>query len=217
MLSNTYNLDLSNIVACELRGAPLYEFLVATILSQNTTDLNAWKAYVNLKSKFGVITPEKISTASTDEIASLIKVSGMHRERAIKIKELARTFLEIDVEKIMLNYIKGGDVEGAREELLKLPGIGYKSADITLLMYYEVPVFPVDTHIARITLRLGYVKNLNYNDIRNFWMENTNPKYYLPLHLLLIIHGRNTCKSRKPMCSKCNIGGQCSFSKGKSI
>lgn len=152
-----------------------------------------------------------------DEIADQIRVAGIHRERAIRMKELARTFKEKDVEKVLSNYINRGELDVARRELLKLPGIGRKTADVILLMYYRVPTFPVDTHITRITSRLGYVGNLSYNTIRDFWMKNTSPEHYLSLHLLLIEHGRRTCKSRRPLCNRCCIRELCNFCGGKRV
>lgn len=210
-LVNTYSIDLEDFVAPRLRHTNLFEFTVAVILSQNTSDVNAWRAYSRLLEVAGEITPSKILNTSIDQIAEAIKPSGMQYQRARKIKELAGAFIERDivgeVEKTLRE--KGG--EEARRKLLELPGIGPKTADVVLLMWFNAPSFPVDTHITRITLRLGYVARRNYEEIRRFWMENTNPQLYLPLHLLLITHGRKTCKARKPDCINCVIRNHCSY------
>lgn len=216
-LSKIYVLGLEDFVAPRLSNTSLFEFVIAVMLSQNTSDKNAWKAYTNLKSKLGSVTPSIILEIDIRELVGLIKVAGIQFERARRIKELAKIFLEEDVDGIIKLHIERGDVESARKKLTDLPGIGYKTADIVLLMYYSVPVFPVDTHIARITKRLGYVKSSNYEELRRFWMKNTSPGNYLKLHLLLIMHGRKTCKARKPMCQECPIKDFCNFNEGTGI
>lgn len=213
-LLSTYTLDPEDFIAPRLQGISLFEFVVAVVLSQNTSDKNAWRAYTNLKSKLGCISPESIRRTRVEELAELIKVAGMHRERAHKLRELAEIFSKSDVEKRLHDMIERGDIARARKALLDLPGVGYKTTDVVLLMYYHVPTFPVDTHIARITRRLGYVKSSNYEEIRSFWMKNTTPTNYLPLHLLLIVHGRVTCKARKPLCDRCAIKDLCSVGRG---
>jgi len=218
-LSQAYELDVENFIAPRLRGVPLFEFIVAVVLSQNTSDKNAWRAYENLKSKLGSITPEGILETGVKELAELIRVAGMQFERARKIRRLAEIFSSENVEKRVEEAISRGDHGSAREKLLSLPGVGLKTADVVFLMYYGIPVFPVDTHITRITKRLGFVESSNYERIKSFWMENTTPSNYLQLHLLLIEHGRRTCKARRPLCEKCNVIDLCKLGKelfGKS-
>ncbi|MEM2170299.1 MAG: endonuclease III [Desulfurococcaceae archaeon] len=216
-LLKAHLLGTEDFVAPRLRNTSLFEFIVAVMLSQNTSDRNALKAYTNLKSKLGSVTPSRVLEVGVEELADLIRIAGMHYERARRIRELAEVFLRRDVDNAIRLYIEQGDVNSARKELMGLSGVGYKTADVVLLMYYGVPVFPVDTHIARITRRLGYAKSGNYEEIRKFWMENTSPNNYLKLHLLLIAHGRKTCKARKPKCWECPINGLCGFNKGMGI
>lgn len=210
-LSKVYSIELEDFVAPRLNEVPLFEFIVAVMLSQNTSDENAWRAYSNLKSALREVKPELVASASTEYIASLIKPAGMHYQRASRLRKLAEIFLSYDVEGALLGYIKAELFDEARRFLTKLPGVGEKTADIVLLMKYGVPTFPVDTHITRITLRMGFVSKKNYEVIRAFWMKNTSPEYYKPLHLLLITHGRQTCKARKPNCTTCVIKKYCKY------
>lgn len=215
ILSSAYTLDYEDFAAPRLKGVSLFEFITVVMLSQNTNDVNAWRAYSNLRAKLGSITPQKILETDINEIVECIRVAGMYNERARRIRELAEIFTKKNLEKEILRLIEQKQFDYARGLLRELPGVGSKTSDVVLLMYYGIPVFPVDTHISRITRRLGYVKGGKYEDIREFWMKNTSTSLYLPLHLLLITHGRLTCRARKPLCSICVIRDYCAFHKGK--
>lgn len=215
-LSSIHILDIEEYVAPRLKEITLFEFVVAVMLTQNTNDKNAWRAYSNLKSKIGSLSPDNILITPPEEISSSIKTAGMYIQRTRRIIELAEIFRQRDVDREITGLLEKGLIEDARRILLELPGIGLKTADVVLLMYYGVPVFPVDTHITRITRRLGFVKRRNYMAIRDFWMKNTSPGLYLPLHLLLIRHGRKICRARNPACTICVISEYCSFYKGIS-
>lgn len=214
-LRGEYTLSEEDFVAPRLRRVPLFEFIVATVLSQNTSDKNAWRAYSNLKARLGEIRPERVLGLSAEELAELIRPAGMYYARSKRIVELARVFLEKSVEKTLEEAILSGGVEEARRILLELPGVGFKTADVVLLMYFNKPAFPVDTHITRITLRLGFVKKRDYEEMRLFWMRNTSPDKYLELHLLLIEHGRETCRARKPSCEACVLLDMCEYARSR--
>lgn len=213
-LSRVYRVNKEEFLAPRLFGIPLFEFVIAVVLSQNTSDKNAWRAYENLRKVLGEITPDKVIKLHPQELAELIKPAGMHNERATRILELARKFLENDFEGEIKAMIEREGVEKAKETLMKLPGIGDKTADVILLMYFNKPVFPIDTHISRITRRLGYIASNRYRDIQDFWMKNTSPEKYLELHLLLISHGRKTCRPRRPLCEECILKDMCRFKSG---
>lgn len=210
-LSSTYTIDIEEFVAPRLRDTGLFEFLVAVMLSQNTNDRNAWRAYINLKNALGEITPGKVISISESQLAELIKTAGMHNNRARRMKELASVFIEQDIEKTITSRIRSGELEEARKILLSLPGVGVKTADVAMLMYYGKPYFPVDTHIMRITSRMGLVERVNYDAVSGFWRQNTSPGNLLRLHLLLITHGRRTCTARKPKCPECPIRDLCRY------
>lgn len=214
-LKSRYTIDLEDFVAPRLRGVSLFEFIVAVVLSQNTSDRNAWRAYSNLKSRLGEITPERVLALKPEELAEIIRPAGMHYTRAQKLLELAKIFSERDVERLLEETVKSSGVEEARRVLLELPGVGFKTADVVLLMYFNQPVFPVDTHITRITLKLGFTRRRDYEEVGSFWMRSTSPGKYLELHLLLIEHGREVCKARRPLCSECVLADMCEYYRSK--
>jgi endonuclease-3 len=208
-LEKFYNLDEEEFTVSYVSKTSLFEFIVAVVLSQNTSDKNAVKALENLRKRLGVINPESVLNVGIEELADLIKPAGIHRERSRILLELAKIFCENMFEAKLIREVEKNDVEASRKILMRLPGVGPKTADVVLLVFFGKPVFPVDTHIRRITKRLGYVKKDNYYEISNFWASNTSQSNYMSLHLLLIAHGRRTCRALKPFCETCPINGFC--------
>lgn len=207
-LSRRYMIDSRRFIGL-LAGGNLFELLVAVVLSQNTSDRNAIRAFENLKGKLGVITPERVSSLSIGELAELIKPAGLHAQRARRIKGIAE-LLKGRLQEFEAQ-IKGLDAVEAREVLKQLEGVGDKTADVILLVYFGKKVFPVDTHIKRVTQRLGFVKSGSYREISDFWSKCLPPEKYLEAHLLLIEHGRETCRARKPLCGECPLRDLCEF------
>jgi len=185
------------------RGGNLFEMAVAVVLSQNTSDRNAFKAYDQLKRRLGEITPEAVLQLSEDELAELIKPAGIYYIRAKNIRALAEAFIRHGVTPEKLREM--GPAE-ARKFLLSLPGIGEKTADV-ILVNLGLPAFPVDTHIRRIAKRWN-VGN-NYGEISRRFMEVVPPEKYLEMHLKLIQFGRDICTARAPKCHICPIGRKC--------
>ncbi len=188
--------------------------LIATILSQNTSDRNSILAYNRLKKTAGM-DPCKIYRIPKEVIAKAIKPAGLYNKKAIVIIEISRTIC-IDYNG-SLEWVRDLDIDTARSILLKLPGIGFKTADI-LLAYYGFKTFPVDTHITRITKRLGLVPDkAGYDDISNVWMKALPPKEYFKAHLTLISFGRSICKAKNPKCNICPIRNLCKHYIGGDI
>ncbi|MGC9011841.1 endonuclease III domain-containing protein [Thermogladius sp.] len=212
LLSRKYEIREGDFVGLVARGN-LFEHLVAVLLSQNTSDKNAIKALSNLKNKLGEITPEKVLSLDIGELAQLIKPAGLHLQRAKRIVELA-SYLRDRLEEFE-SEVRRMDVLEARRVLMNLPGVGEKTADVLLLVYFGKPAFPVDTHIKRITTRLGFVKGGSYKRVSGFWQSCLPPDKYLETHLLLIQHGRVTCKARKPSCHECPIKEFCEYYKSE--
>lgn len=207
-LKNHYDIKHEEFVVSFTSGKSLFEALIAVILSQNTNDKNAIKALSALKSELGEITPENILRIR-DRLEDLLRPAGLQKNRAGTILKLAEIFSTKGYEDELRRKIQELPVEKAREILRSLPGVGDKTSDVILLMFFNKPVFPVDTHIRRITLRMGVVQSSSYNNISKFWLQNTSPENLLPLHLLLITHGREICKARKPLCESCPISEHC--------
>lgn len=203
-LRKMHRLDLSKFIAPRLIEKPLFEFIVGVMLSQNTSDRNAIKAYNNLIKIYGSpLTPDKILSKPYNVLEDAIKIAGMYKQRARRIYELAKLFSKPGFEEELKEKIKVLDVNEARQVLMELPGVGIKSADVILSQYFGKPSFPIDTHIRRITARLGYVNARDYVSISDWWRSILEPRDYLEAHLLLITHGRRICRARNPLCEKC--------------
>jgi len=210
-LSNV-NIEPRNFAAVYVfRGSnDVFKALVVTILTQNTNDKNALRAYENLVKVVGDITPQRLLEVGEDAIANAIRVAGMYRVRARKILELSKVVIERFGGD--LSWIKDLPVDEARKLLLELPGVGEKTADVILVNLGKL-AFPVDTHITRISLRLGIVKSRNYGEIRSAWMRilKPDPSRYLDVHLRLIQFGREICRAREPRCNVCGFKDVCRY------
>ncbi|MEM3712921.1 MAG: endonuclease III [Thermoproteota archaeon] len=192
-----------------LSSRSVFELLIATILSQNTSDKNTEKSLKNLRENIG-ITPEEILKADLRVLKSAIRSSGLYNVKATVIKKLAK----IVIEKYngRLEQIFEKPFEEARSELMRLPGVGPKTADVILLFAGGKPTFPIDTHVFRVSRRLGIINEKDdYEEARVKLMKFFLPKSYLKAHLLLIEHGRRTCKARNPLCRNCVLLDYCSF------
>lgn len=212
VLSKYYKLNLSEFIMGSVgvgSSDNKFEVLVAIILSQNTSDRNAIKAFNNLKSALGSITPYSILKTDISLIKDLIRVAGLADKKSRVIRELAFILSENPA---FFDRLEQLGLEEARKTLLELPGIGLKTADVFLLMVLKRPTFPIDTHINRIIRRLGIASSSdNYEAIRTKVLElvGSDVEDLLMLHLLLITHGRNTCTAKNPKCSQCVIADLC--------
>jgi endonuclease-3 len=185
----------------------LFETLIATIISQNTSGKNTIRAFENLSNQFQ-ITPEGLAKAEKSHIEESLKVAGLYRRKAKTIKEVSQIVLE--------NF--GGDLTQilsmpfgeARRTLIKLPGVGPKTADVVLLFSADKPTIPIDTHVNRVSKRLDLApSNGNYEVVRGALQALYDTEDYLDLHILLISLGRNYCKARNPLCKKCPVSMYC--------
>lgn len=184
-----------------------FETLVVTVISQNTADRNTARAFENLSKKFP-ITPEALSKAPISEIENALKVAGLYRNKARIIKNLAKIILE----KFngSLDFIHETPFEEARKTLINLPGIGPKTADVLLLFRAKRPTIPIDTHIKRVSKRLGFAdQNADYEEIRESLQAVFEPKEYFEVHILLIMLGRKYCRARNPKCVECPVNRLC--------
>jgi len=206
------SIKIDDFVALKLvtEGAEPFEVLVGIILSQNTSDRNAYRALLRLKNVLdGVITPDRILSIDPSVIINAINVAGLANRRLQSLLELSRYIKE---NPRFFNDLKNLSVDDVRKALLSIYGIGYKTADVFLLMIYKKPTFPIDTHIMRVLKRLGIVhEDMGYEDIRRFILGvvEHNPEELLSLHISLIAHGRMICKARNPRCSECPINTKC--------
>lgn len=174
-----------------------YRVLVRTILSQRTRDENTDQATNNLFSKYKDI--YEVADAPTEDVEELIRCSGFYRVKAGRIKEVSRILID--------QY--GGEVPNNMKELLELPGVGRKTANCVLVYAFEEPAIPVDTHVHRISNRLGLVNTKDPEDtekeLDNFVPEDIK----ILLNDLMVQFGQNICKPISPQCEICPLDELC--------
>ncbi|MEM2067189.1 MAG: endonuclease III [Nitrososphaerota archaeon] len=192
-----------------LRSRDPFEVLIATILSQNTTDRAALQALQTLEKRVG-LTPLKILRAGTRRIQSAIRAAGMYRSKARFIWAVSKIVLE-RYDGSLWRMLEG-DVGVVRERLMALPGVGGKTADVLLATIGIAQVVPVDTHVSRVATRLGLAEEgTGYEEVRKRLEEVFTPESRHLAHLLLIAHGRRVCRARKPMCEVCVLNDLCRY------
>ena len=179
-----------------------FMLLIGTILSQRTRDENTEKAAQSL---FSIAkTPEEISELPVRKLQKLIRVSGPYRQKAKRIKA---------VSKIILEKYKG-QVPRTREELLELPGVGFKTADIVLSYGYGIPTIAVDTHVNRIPKRIGIIsEKANVEEARKELEKLTPIKDRFVVNLGLVQFGQNICRPINPRCEICQLRRICRYYK----
>ncbi len=187
---------------------PLDE-LVLTFLSQNTSDLNSGRAFQALKARYP--TWQAVLDAPVDELAETIRSGGLARQKAPRIQKALRRILAERGE-FNIDFLADLPVAEAMRWLTSFDGIGHKTASIVLLFCFNKPAFPVDTHVARVTRRLGLAGPKDSEEkIKAIWEQLTPPEWYYPLHLNLIRHGREVCQARRPLCAACVLNEVCRY------
>jgi endonuclease-3 len=185
-----------------------FKLLIATILSQHTSDKNSLKAFESLEEKIGV-EPEKLANRNTSEIAKAIKSAGLWKIKAKRIKEVSKIVLK-DFSGD-LSEVLSQPLEEARKTLLKLPGVGEKTADVLLVFSGGMPVFPVDTHLFTVARRLGISTSKNYESVKKAYEKLIPPTMRGEAHILLLTLGKEYCIARKPKCWQCPIKKLCPY------
>lgn len=185
----------------QLRTALQYEnkfqLLVAIILSAQTTDKQVNRVTEGLFLQFPEA--EKLATACEDEVIELIKGTGLYRNKARALIAAARMLMEEF----------GGEIPDSREDLMRLPGIGRKGANVMLSVGFNKPAFAVDTHVFRVLRRLGLSKGKTHLEVEDEVVGMFPEEEIIDLHHLLIAHGRKTCNARKPSCEMCPVKKEC--------
>ncbi|BDR85583.1 endonuclease III [Clostridium tetani] len=187
---------------CELDFKSPYELLVATILSAQCTDKRVNKVTSKLFEEYN--TPEKIIELSQEELGEKIKSCGFYNNKSKNILGATQKILE---------KFKG-KVPKTMEELMSLPGVGRKTANVVLSNAFGVPAIAVDTHVFRVSNRTGIAKGKNPDEVEMELMKNIDKDMWSITHHYLIWHGRYTCKSRKPQCEECPIAPYCEYFTG---
>jgi endonuclease-3 len=187
------------------------EVLVETILSQNTSNKNSEAGYRQLRRRFP--TWDQVADAPVEEVERWIRVSGLSRIKAPRIQAILRQ-VRAERGRISLEFLKKGTVEEAIDYLRHFKGVGPKTIDCLLLFAFGMPVFPVDTHIHRIARRLGWIGPKVSAEKAHEILEPAIPaEDRYEMHVLLIEHGRKTCKAVNPRCEKCVLLDVCPYGK----
>ena len=187
------------------------DVLVETILSQNTSNKNSEAGYRQLRRRFP--TWEEVADAPVEEVERWIRVSGLSRIKAPRIQAILRQ-IRTERGRISLEFLKRGTVEEAIAYLQQFKGIGPKTIDCLLLFAFAMPVFPVDTHIHRIARRLKWIgPKVTAEKAHDLLEPAIPPKHRYEMHVLLIEHGRQTCKAITPRCDNCSLLALCPFGK----
>jgi endonuclease-3 len=185
--------------------------LVATILSQNTSSVNSSSAYRQLRRRFR--TWDRVARADVAEIERHIRTAGLSRVKAPRIRAILRQ-IRAETGRIDLEFLRDWPAENACEYLLRFKGVGPKTALCTLLFAFGLPVFPVDTHICRIARRLGVLApGVPFDRAHEALAPLIAPADRYEMHVLLIAHGRTTCRAQHPRCDDCAVRPLCPYGK----
>lgn len=189
-----------------LKGNPV-DILVAAILSQNTGDNLSLRAFQNLKNRFA--SWEDLLCSEESEVEKEISVCGLQRQKARSIRA-AFAAIQRDFGELSLESLCSAAPEEAFDYLTSLTGVGPKTAACVQVFGLGQPAFPVDTHVLRVSKRLGLVPQTASAAQAQMELEKrVSDHMKLPLHLLMIEHGRQLCKASNPGCSRCPLAGSC--------
>ncbi len=181
-------------------GGPL-SILIGTILSARTRDENTSAVVKKLFSKYK--TAHSLAKANVSDVERIIKSTGFYHVKARRIIEVAS----------LIDSEYAGKVPDSLDELLKLPGVGRKTANCVLVYAFEKPAIPVDTHVHRISNRLGLVKTKTPEETEFALMEKIPKKYWLKINDTFVMYGQNICKPISPLCNVCQIKKMCKYYK----
>jgi len=188
----------------ELEYDNVYQLLVAVVLSAQATDVGVNRATGPLF-KF-IKTPGQMVELGEKKLIEHIKTIGLFRTKAKNVIALSHLLLERH----------GGEVPRTHEELQALPGVGRKTANVVMNVAYGEATIAVDTHIFRVGNRTGLAPGKNPLQVELKLLKRVPEEYRLHAHHWLILHGRYTCKARKPECPSCVVNDLCTF-KGKTV
>ena len=176
-----------------------FELLVAVVLSAQATDASVNKATPALFA--AAPTPEAMAGLSEDEVAGHIRTIGLYRTKARNVVALSRALVQQHA----------GQVPGSREALEALPGVGRKTANVVLNVAFGQPTLAVDTHVLRVSNRLGLARGSTPLQVETRLMKVVPPEYAHDAHHWLILHGRYVCKARRPECWRCALDDLCPY------
>ncbi len=182
----------------ELSHASPYQLIVAVILSAQCTDERVNKVTPALFAKYPDFA--SLAAAPVDEIGEYIKSCGLYRAKAANLKAMAAAVCAA-----------GGNLPPVREELMKLPGVGRKTANVVLAVLWDIPALAIDTHVGRVATRMGLSAGGSPEKIEGDVTAKFPKNKWNLIHRLFINHGRRICTARKPLCAKCPVAALCNY------
>jgi len=188
----------------KVQTARPFRILIATILSARTKDENTTKAADKLFKLYG--TPQKLAKAKVKDVEKVIKSVGFYHVKSKRIIEVANLILS--------KY--NGKVPADIDKLVDMPGVGRKTANCVLVYAFEKPAIPVDTHVHRISNRLGLVDTKTPEETEMALREKIPKKYWLDINNTFVMYGQNICKPISPMCDVCKIRKTCNYFQTKN-
>ena len=188
----------------KVQTARPFRILIATILSARTRDENTTKAADKLFKLYG--TPQKLAKAKVKDVEKIIKSVGFYHVKSKRIIEVANLILS--------KY--NGKVPADIDKLVDMPGVGRKTANCVLVYAFEKPAIPVDTHVHRISNRLGLVDTKTPEETEMALREKIPKKYWLDINNTFVMYGQNICKPISPMCDVCKIRKTCNYFQTKN-
>jgi endonuclease III len=190
---------------------PPVDELVSTILSQNTNDANRDRAFESLRQRFP--TWEQVRDANVESVTAAIRPAGLANQKGPRIQQVLRG-ISAERGSLDLHFLKDLPLEEARRWLMKFKGVGPKTAAIVLLFSLGRPAFPVDTHIFRVTGRIGLrPEKMAVEEAHTYLEKLLPPETYYAAHLNIIRLGREICAARKPACQCCPLQKLCKYAK----
>ncbi len=188
------------------RRDPVSE-LVVTILSQHTSDVNAERAFAQLLDAFGSL--EEVARAEVEVIARCIRSGGLAQQKAPRIKAALNRVME-ERGSLDMDFLRELPLAEAKAWLKAFPGVGPKTAAVVLCFSLGMPAMPVDTHVHRVTKRLGLIGDRVTADQAHDLLESkVAPEDVYRFHVYLITHGRRVCRSQRPLCDSCVLADIC--------
>lgn len=184
---------------CELVHRNPFELLIATVLSAQTTDKKVNQVTERLFVKYK--TPQNFANLKQEELEKEIREIGLYKNKAKNIIALCKMLID--------EY--DGQVPKSKEELVKLPGVGRKTANVVVSNAFGVPAIAVDTHVFRVSNRIGLANSEDVTKTEEQLMEVIPKERWSKAHHLLIFHGRRTCIARKPKCEECPVASYCNY------
>lgn len=188
---------------------PALDELVSTILSQNTNDTNRDKAFAALKKKFP--SWESVRDASSEQVIECIRPAGLANQKGPRIQKVLRE-ISARYGSLDLGFLAEMPAEEVRQWLLQFNGVGPKTAAIVMQFSLNMPAFPVDTHIYRVSGRLGLrPEKMSVEQAHTYLEAQLPPAAYYDAHLNVIRLGREICLARKPRCERCPLNDLCAY------